>query len=107
MIKILDSGRALQNDDIARLEATLGRPLPEQYRAFLLAHNGGRPTPNLVDIEEAHFKGSDIHTIHGIHAADDANDIFWNLETLEGSGSDPEAAGVTAKAAPAGPAAAP
>lgn len=30
---------------VAALEASLGVPLPDDYRQFLLAHNGGRPKP--------------------------------------------------------------
>lgn len=43
MMDIVGSGRPLKELDVARLERDLGVKLPKQYRAFLLAHNGGAP----------------------------------------------------------------
>jgi cell wall assembly regulator SMI1 len=35
---------------VAAFEESIGATLPADYRAFLLAHNGGRPKPELFDI---------------------------------------------------------
>ncbi|MBK9259821.1 MAG: SMI1/KNR4 family protein [Polyangiaceae bacterium] len=84
MLEIVESGRKLSVDDLARVEQSIGRPLPEQYGAFLLAHNGGRPRPNLIDIHGADFKGTDISVFHGIDDSTESCDLLWNLEVLEG-----------------------
>lgn len=36
--------------EIAALESYLGHALPEEYRSFLLQHNGGQPQPDAVTI---------------------------------------------------------
>lgn len=46
MAPVLTScGPALSGDDIASVERELGAAFPDDYRAFLLRHNGGCPTP--------------------------------------------------------------
>ena len=47
MAKILDSRKhgAASEAQISNLEATIGFPLPEDYKEFLRRHNGGRPEP--------------------------------------------------------------
>ena len=42
-----DGGRTLTRGEIDALAKRLGT-LPEEYVAFLLTHNGGRPTPDLL-----------------------------------------------------------
>ena len=81
---IENSGTPLKSDDLDIVEVAIDRPLPKDYRAFLLAHNGGRPAPNHFDVGDAHFMGSVVHTFLGIHPADDDNDLLLNLEALEG-----------------------
>jgi cell wall assembly regulator SMI1 len=43
--RITDSGRPLSLDDLQNAEHRLNVQLPNDYRSFLLAHNGGKPTP--------------------------------------------------------------
>ena len=43
VIQVRESGPPLADDDLADLERRLGIALPAEYRAFLLAHNGGVP----------------------------------------------------------------
>ncbi len=84
MVEIKDSGRQLFENDLAELEALVGCKLPADYHAFLLRTNGGRPAPDLIDIEGAPFEGTDVHSLHGIDTSLEADDIRWNLEVLEG-----------------------
>jgi hypothetical protein len=68
--RITDSGRPLSLDDLHRAEQRLDVHFPEEYRSFLLAHNGGRPTP-------AWFR-------HGEEPSDVAEVTrFFSLEELE------------------------
>ena len=45
VIQVRESGPPLADDALADLERRLGITLPAEYRAFLLAHNGGVPRP--------------------------------------------------------------
>lgn len=84
MIHIKTKDRPLGMTDLARLEGIMGRPLPEQYRSFLLRTNGGRPKPDSIDIEGSHFRATDVQVFHGIDTEIEADNILWNLEILEG-----------------------
>src|SRR4051812_18841744 len=84
MLQIESDNRPIMDEDLLRVEQAIGRPLPEQYGAFLLAHNGGRPQPNLIDIEDAHFGGADIQVFHGLDTQIESSDLMWNLDILEG-----------------------
>ena len=43
--RITESGRSLSPDDLKAAEQRLNVRLPDDYRTFLLANNGGKPTP--------------------------------------------------------------
>jgi hypothetical protein len=43
---ISNAGQSLSGADIERLERALGTRLPDEYKAFLLRHNGGGPEPD-------------------------------------------------------------
>lgn len=45
-IEIIESEPPVSPERIAEVEQTLGIKLPEQYKAFLLKHNGGGPRPS-------------------------------------------------------------
>ncbi|KAK8801186.1 hypothetical protein WA158_001956 [Blastocystis sp. Blastoise] len=44
-VEIIDSKEAVESKDIAALESKLGLKFPEEYKKFLLEHNGGIPEP--------------------------------------------------------------
>lgn len=46
-----DSAAPITDLDIKRLERKIKLNLPEAYKAFLMKHNGGRPTPKFFPIE--------------------------------------------------------
>jgi hypothetical protein len=50
----------------------------------LLLHNGGQPSPSLIDIHGAHFGGADVLVFYGIDARIESSDLLWNWETLDG-----------------------
>lgn len=66
------------------MEQVVGRPLPEPYRVFLLEYNGGRPTPDIIDIKGAAFRGTDIQVLHSVDDEFRSCDILWNWENLDG-----------------------
>lgn len=41
-----ESGKSINEQDLANFETSIGYQLPKDYRDFLLRHNGGRPMPN-------------------------------------------------------------
>jgi len=84
MIQITEQNRRLDNTDLARIEDRAGRPLPEDYRSFLLVHNGGRPEPDTIDIPESHFSPTNVQVFYGLDDEIESCDVFWNLELLEG-----------------------
>ena len=84
MIEIHDSGPALSEHDLTLVEAATGRPLPQPYRDFLLAHNGGRPKPDIIDIAGAPFRGTDIQVFHSFDDEFQTCDILWGWENLDG-----------------------
>ena len=84
MITITSNNRHLDMEDIERMERVVGRSLPEPYRDFLLAHNGGRPKPDIIDIAGAPFRGTDIQVFHSVDDEFQTCDILWGWENLDG-----------------------
>jgi hypothetical protein len=86
MVEIRNSGRALSNDDIVKLEQRIRCRLPESYRRFLLKNNGGRPPLNIDAIDIEHLPGAevDVGDFFGIDDQIEACDIDWNLTTFKG-----------------------
>lgn len=89
MYRQLDrTGPSLSQEDIAALERRLGCPLPLDYAAFLLRHNGGSPTPETVPVQNWPAGGThaDVHSLHhlGPNPADDTYDLRWALDCYLG-----------------------
>lgn len=80
MTVIKDSKRGTDEASIARLEFALGHRFPEEYRAFLLAHNGGRPVPAGFQVGPAEESYSDakVHDFYGV-----GNKLSNLVETIE------------------------
>jgi cell wall assembly regulator SMI1 len=64
--------------DIANLEANLRISLPESYRSFLLLHNGGIPTPDVVDVPGLPGSPTDVQVFFGIGRPVESSDLAWN-----------------------------
>ena len=80
-----ECGRRLIDDDINDLETQIAFKLPAAYRAFLLKHNGGRPTPSGFPIRD--FTNNPFGMIHyffGIEQDLDCYDLSWNWEVMNG-----------------------
>jgi len=59
-IIISESYPPLREEDVVRVEQQLGITLPDDYREFLLMHNGGHPEPKYFPIKD---NPSDDHGI--------------------------------------------
>lgn len=60
----------LTEERLSRFESAIGQRLPDDYRAFLLEHNGGDPEPAIFAIGEA--EGTDVvQEFYGLHDGPD------------------------------------
>ena len=77
-------------EDLARFEAELGVPLPEDYRQFLARFNGALPEPNKfrvswVDPERGrHYPRASLDLLFGLNE-EPSSDLRSNRDLLEGS----------------------
>ena len=58
---------ALQLETLVEFEQKLGLPLPDTYREYLLAFNGGKYEKDVITISDAEGETS-IHHMYGLHA---------------------------------------
>jgi len=77
---IMNPGRPATEAEIATLERRVGFGLPGQFRAFLLKSDGGRPSPNIVDIDG--FGATDVQVIFGIGRDVESSRLDWNFDTF-------------------------
>lgn len=80
MTTIRSPGRPATEAEIATLERREDLTLPAQFRAFLLKNDGGRPSPNIVDIDG--FRATDVQVIFGIGRDVESSRLDWNLDTF-------------------------
>jgi len=81
------SGPQLSSRDIQALEVMLGQALPDDYAAFLLRSNGGRPAPDEFPVQGWLAGGptSDVHTFMRLQEHPiGADDILWTLDVMKG-----------------------
>ena len=76
----------LSPDKLLEFEHEHSLALPDDYRQFLLKHNGGEPHPmNAVDFKEGGVpNSSDVRYIYGIHAGEYWAQIEWHIEQYKG-----------------------
>jgi len=84
MIEVNETNPPITEENVMALEAKIGATIPEPYRAFLIAHNGGQPEPDIIDIDGAPFEGADIQTFFGLGTTHESSEISWNLEVRKG-----------------------
>ncbi len=85
ILRMEETLRQLTTDDIHAIERRLGSRLPDDYRAFLLEYNGGRPVPCNFPIEG--LLNNPFGTIHFFFGIDDpvqAYNIGWHREVMPG-----------------------
>jgi hypothetical protein len=52
MAVLITGGGAAASDELARLEAVVGRPLDQGFREFAEHNDGGKPEPNIFPVGE-------------------------------------------------------
>lgn len=82
MVQIMERGRPIDDEDIAVVESVLNVRLPDSYRNFLLAYNGGRPSPDVVDVDMAPGSPTDVQVFFGIERGVATSDLLWNVHHL-------------------------
>lgn len=84
-IALSDVGRSLNEADISAFERRFSIELPQEYRDFLLAHNGGRPEPDAFPIKgfEKNPKGV-IHVFLRLDGAIESSNVDWTYRTMLG-----------------------
>lgn len=83
-VAIYESHSPLVEEDIAEVEQQLGVIFPPDYRAFLLAHNGGYPDPNVFPISGLQSDDHGILEWFFCIQAGDYNDLIRNTSTFRG-----------------------
>jgi hypothetical protein len=78
-VRLAERGPGLGEARVASFERELGHHLPDQYRAFLLAYNGGRPLVNAFTPRGAEAAGPDrdleLRRFLGVPTAPGADDV--------------------------------
>ena len=70
-------GDPITEADLDAVEQALGVKLPAPYRAFLLMHNGGRPSPDGFDFAD-HEEGSLLNTFYSVKCTEEEFDLEIN-----------------------------
>jgi len=79
---IENTGPKIADVDLRAVEETLGASLPPEYRHFLLAFNGGAPTPDTIDVPHAPGTPTDVQVFFGIGRAVETSNLSWNLALI-------------------------
>ena len=83
--KMREIGRAVDDEDLRRLESETGTSLPQEYKDFLKQNNGGRPSPKFFPIKG--FANNPIGQVLDFFGIDDqvkSCRLDWNHKTLLG-----------------------
>ncbi len=83
MVQTTEGAPPTTADAIAEFEGRQRLALPEPYKAFLLARNGGRPERDLFEVPNS--QGSPVARIHfffGLGDTEESCDLDWNHEVF-------------------------
>ena len=75
-IEVIESKRPTNLEEIAEFEKLIGATLPDDYKQFLLKHNGGHPVMASCDLLEAINEDNlaiDIDWFYALHEGDISN----------------------------------
>jgi cell wall assembly regulator SMI1 len=85
LIDISDKGPKLSDLDVYKLEGDFGETLPDDFKAFLMANNGGTPRPDCIYIKGLSGSPTDVQEFFGIGTDIESSDIYWNLDLIRQS----------------------
>ena len=83
-MNFFDEGEPLTAEHIDALETTVGKPFPPEYRAFLLAHNGGRPESAIVDIDNCPAGAGVVQMFLGVTGPIESETVEWSWKVFQG-----------------------
>ena len=81
-MQIHSPGPTLTEAALTDCESKLGVTLPPDYRSFLLRYNGGRPSPDVVDVPDDPQAPTDIQVFFGV-GRQKGSDLVENYEWLQ------------------------
>jgi len=84
MVVISEQGRKISETEVTELERELGATLPDSYRRFLIEYNGGRPSPDIIDIVGLPGSPTDVQSFFSIGDEIESCDLIWNLRLIDG-----------------------
>lgn len=80
-VRLLESGPQLTPAQLDELERSYDVVLPEAYRDFLLANNGGTPRPTRLPVVALNWRRHcDVHWFFGLGLPEDCYDLRWIAE---------------------------
>lgn len=82
MKEIFDKGDSINAEDLSWAESRMHIVMPRAYREFLLKNNGGRPHPNIVNINSLSGEETDVAWFMGLTRKIESNTISYNLEII-------------------------
>lgn len=80
--KMGNGGPRLSENDLDSFEKDANIVLPAEYRSFLLRHNGGLPSPDVIDVKGAPGSPTDVQVFFGIGRPVESSDLRWNRRTF-------------------------
>jgi hypothetical protein len=83
LTKINESGKKISENEIVVIENCIKHKLPDDYRNFLLKHNGGRPEPFIFKVDKFNEGESSVHTFLGIDREIESDNLLWSYKTLK------------------------
>src|SRR2546421_7542919 len=82
-MRYLDNrGPRLRENDLDDFEKDANIILPAEYRSFLLRHNGGLPSPHVIDVKGAPGRPTDVQVFFGSGRPVESSDLQWNRRTF-------------------------
>lgn len=81
-MNIENPGPRIELADILSLERAAGVHLPNDYRDFLLLHNGGLPCGAEIDVAGAAEMPTDVQVLFGLGRRVESSNLDWNLTEI-------------------------
>jgi hypothetical protein len=83
MIRMTEQGPPINELQMAQVSKTLGATFAQDYKFFLLQNNGGRPDPDIVDIEGLPGSPTDVKIFFGIGRKYESSELLWQLDFIK------------------------